>query len=149
MEAGIDGIAPCGIDCVNCEVYAATITPALKARMAAAMSLDQEKVPCRGCRTEKGCRLHFTRCDTLDCVTAKGHDFCHECAEFPCGMLQPAADRADRLPHNLKVFNLCRIKSVGAAAWLAQEARVTREKYYRGTMIVGKGPALEKKPGAN
>ncbi len=144
MRSGIEGIAPCGIDCVNCEVYAANITEALKARMAAAMKLVPEKVPCRGCRAEKGCRLHFSSCDTLDCVTRRGLDFCFECAEFPCAMLHPSADRASTLPHNLKVFNLCRIKAVGPQAWLENEARAAREKYYKGIMVVGSGPTLDR-----
>jgi len=146
METGIEGIAPCGIDCVNCEVYAANITAELKSRLAGAMSLAPDNVPCRGCRTEKGCRLHFTSCDTLDCVTRRGHEFCHECGEFPCALLHPAADRAATLPHNLKVFNLCRIKAVGPRAWLESEAKASRAKYYRGVMVVGSGPTLERKP---
>ncbi len=143
MNKGIAGVAPCGIDCANCEVFADTITSEMVTRMAGALKLDPEKVACRGCRAEKGCRLHYANCPTLDCVTAKGLGYCHECAEFPCSMLQPASDRADKLPHNLKVFNLCRIRLLGAEKWLAQEARVTREKYYKGKMIVGQGPVLK------
>ncbi len=142
MEKMLAGIAPCGIDCVNCEVHVDNITPEMKARMAGALRLDPEKVPCRGCRTEKGCRLHYGSCPTLDCVTARGHTWCHECADFPCAMLHPSADRAETLPHNLKVYNLCRIKAVGPAAWLEQEAGPSRRKYYKGKMIVGQGPVL-------
>ncbi len=142
MERIVAGIAPCGIDCVNCEVFIDTITTEMKTRMASALHLDPEKVPCRGCRIERGCRLHYSSCSTLDCVTAKGHAWCYECAEFPCGMLHPAADRADKLPHNLKVFNLCRIRALGPEKWLAQEAGLSRRKYYQGKMVVGQGPVL-------
>jgi hypothetical protein len=136
-------VAPCGIDCVNCEVQARNITPELKTRLGTALKLDPEKVPCQGCRQEKGCRLQYQNCPTLDCVTAKGHAFCYECGQFPCGMLQPTADRADKLPHNLKVFNLCRIKAIGVEKWLEQEAKLIRQKYYQGKMMVGRGPVLE------
>ncbi len=57
-------------------------------------------------------------------------------------MLHPAADRAETLPHNLKVFNLSRIRLLGARAWLEQEAGQSRRKYYKGKMVVGQGPVL-------
>ena len=75
-------------------------------------------------------------------MTDRGYDFCYECPEFPCGMLNPAADRAGDLPHNIKVFNLCCIKEKGLATWL-QKAPQIKQKYFSGKMALGKGPQLD------
>jgi len=64
-----DLTAPCGIDCFNCQVYAGNITEKTREYMAKQLNLDPEKVSCNGCRAQKGCRLHWDSCDTLDCVT--------------------------------------------------------------------------------
>jgi len=76
-------------------------------------------------------------------VKKKGVEFCFECGDFPCGMLQPASDGAAKYPHNMKVFNLCRIRLVGVEKWAEEEALAIRKKYYTGKFIVGKGPVLE------
>ena len=115
----------------------------MKGRLAAYWKIAPEKLECRGCRAQNGCRLHYGKCDTLDCVKQKKVEFCFECGEFPCTMLQPTANLAEKLPHNLKVFNLCRIKAVGVEAWAENEARLIRQRYFKGKMVVGKGPVLD------
>jgi len=134
--------APCGMDCFNCPVYAGIITEETKAAMAQLLELEPAQVPCNGCRAQQGCRLHWKSCDTLDCVKAKGVDFCFECGDFPCEKLQPAADGAERYPHNMKVFNLCRIQKVGVEKWADEEALKIRMRYYKGKFVVGRGPVL-------
>ncbi len=136
--------SPCGLDCFNCQVYSGNITEETKMFMAKHFHLTPEKVPCNGCREQKGCRLHWESCDTLDCVNAKGVEFCFECAEFPCAKLQPAADGAGKYPHNMKVYNLGRMKLVGVEQWTEREAAVIRQRYFKGTFVPGTGPVLEK-----
>jgi hypothetical protein len=133
--------APCGIDCFNCELFESNCAnnPEIVARLSKAMNLPAEKVGCKGCRVQGGCRLHWNNCDTLDCVTAKGVDFCYECSDFPCRKLQPVADEAIRYPHNIKVYNLSRMKSAGIEKW-AEEAAEIRRLYFKGKFAVGKGP---------
>lgn len=143
MKTKRDLTAPCGIDCFNCPVYAGNITGETKALLAKQLDLEPAKVPCKGCREQQGCRLHWNACDTLDCVKEKGVEFCFECPEFPCGMLQPASDGAGKYPHNMKVFNLCRIKLVGVEKWAEEEAGEIRRKYYKGRFVVGRGPVME------
>ncbi len=46
-----------------------------------------------------------------------------------------------QFPHNIKVYNLCRIKKVGIERWV-QESDEIREKYFEGNFEVGKGPVL-------
>jgi hypothetical protein len=134
--------APCGIDCFNCEVFESNLTEENRARFSAAFKLAPEAVACKGCRASDGCRLHWGKCDTLDCVKDKGIEFCHECTEFPCAMLCPSAESAQRYPHNLKLYNLCRIKLLGLEKW-AKEAAANRERYFKGKFVVGKGPVVE------
>jgi len=140
MSARKELTAPCGIDCFNCQVYAGNITEETKAFMAKQFHLEPEKVPCNGCRKQQGCRLHWNFCDTLDCVKAKGVEFCFECAEFPCAKLQPAADGADKYPHNMKLYNLCRMKLVGVEHWAENEALGIRQLYFKGKFVPGRGP---------
>jgi hypothetical protein len=134
--------APCGLDCFNCPMHELNITEQTAKGYAAATKIPVEKVPCKGCRASSGFRLHYTRCETLDCVKAKGLDFCYECAEFPCVKLCPAADGADRYPHNTKLYNLCRIKLLGLDEW-AREAAGNKIKYFKGKFVPGVGPVIE------
>lgn len=143
MNTARELTAPCGIDCFNCTFFVDNITDQAKMMFAQHFKLDPEKVPCKGCRAEQGCRLHFSDCATLDCVRDKGVDFCFECEGFPCSKLQPAFDGADRYPHNLKLYNLCRMKAIGVEQWAEQEALTIRNKYFKGKFVVGVGPVLE------
>ena len=53
----------------------------------------------------------------------------------------PTKDQAERLPHNMKVYNLCRIKQLGAEKFL-QEAPSNRKLYFEGTITLGAGPSV-------
>lgn len=134
--------APCGLYCGECVAYKAKDDAALR-EMLIARGIDGEKLPCPGCRLSGGsCPAIGCTCETYACIEKRGLDFCYECPVFPCGKLNPAADRADVLPHNMKVFNLCCIKEHGLAKWLEQEADIY-QKYFHGKMILGKGPRVE------
>ncbi len=56
--------------------------------------------------------------------------------------IDPAADMASILPHNIKVFNLCYIKEHGLSKCLEKASEI-RRKYFTGKMIIGKGPQIE------
>ena len=43
-------------------------------------------------------------------------------------------------PHNMKVYNLCRIKAVGIDKWIEESVQI-RKKYFTGKFVVGKGQA--------
>ncbi|MCX7711202.1 MAG: DUF3795 domain-containing protein [Clostridia bacterium] len=134
--------APCGLDCFNCELYEENLDEVKRKKFAEAFSLSEEKVACKGCRAQGGCRLHWGNCDMLDCVKEKNVDFCFQCSEFPCSMYTPCVDGADRYTHNIKIFNLCRIKAVGVEKWAEEEAAEVRKKYFKGKFVPGKGPQL-------
>lgn len=135
-------IAPCGIDCFNCEVYEKNITEETRLKFATVAKIQPEQVSCKGCREQGGCRLHWGKCDTLDCVKSHGVEFCFQCNDFPCKMLCPSAESAPRYPHNLKLYNLCRMKLLGVEKWTS-EAAENRMRNFKGKFIVGKGPVIE------
>ncbi len=134
-------IAPCGIYCGSCPMYKVKDDPSLGEMLK--KRINWNGVPCPSCRASKGKNQFYERtCATFACIAAKGVDFCYECAEFPCAKLNPAADRADVLPHNLKIFNLSFIKQQGTGKFLEKESEI-KALYYRGKMVLGKGPQLE------
>ena len=135
--------APCGLDCFNCELLEANLTDELIEMFRAKMGVPREAIACKGCRQQDGRHFHLPPdgCATLNCVKAKGVDLCCECDDFPCAFLAPTADQAARFPHNMKLYNLCRIQKVGLERWIEEEAGSIRKKYFHGTFAVGKGQA--------
>jgi len=142
MESKEALTAPCGLDCFNCELHENNLTPGLAEIIHTKMGVPKEQIACKGCRQQDGKHYHLSHgCATLDCVKAKGVALCCDCDDFPCTMLAPVADQATRYPHNMKLFNLCRIKKIGLERWIKEEAGQIRKKYFTGKFIVGKGQA--------
>jgi len=134
-------VAPCGTDCGICELHVCQEDAALRERLIA-RGVRPEKLPCPGCREIKGaCPVIGAVCETWACSTTHGVESCHLCTDFPCTRLAPAADRANVLPHNMKVYNLCVVAHRGVGA-LVQESAGLRQRYYQGRMEIGKGPQL-------
>lgn len=134
--------APCGLDCFNCHFYLAHHDSAARQRLemcSRLTGLPLEMMLCQGCRPQKGViELHqvsFHRpapapCRVYACASGKGLDFCHACEDFPCDFLHPYADRAEKVPHNTKGFNLCLIRKMGLEAWAREKAGQVRETYF-------------------
>ena len=134
--------APCGIDCGVCELNMCKDDPKL-IDVLVSMGISREIIPCDGCRSIQGnCPVIQSTCETFKCVIEKNVEFCFECDEFPCVKLQPSADRANILPHNMKVFNLCTMKRVGVENFILQSSEI-KKRYYAGKMDIGKGPQLK------
>lgn len=134
--------APCGIYCGECPPYKAKDNPKLLEHLVTA-GMKRDALPCPGCRAGEGrCPAIAAECETYLCVKQKEVDFCYQCKDFPCEKLNPAADRANVLPHNLKVFNLCSIMQKGLERF-ANEAPEIQRRYYRGVMKIGRGPQVE------
>ncbi len=118
--------APCGIYCKRC--------PGIKF------------YNCKGCREQKGQIHKFPVCKTFNCVIKKGYNFCYECEEFPCEMLQPIVNFEIFAPHNSKVYNSVMIRKIGLVEW----NKICEEQsslYYEGRKVkYGGDPlTLEKK----
>jgi hypothetical protein len=134
-------VSPCGMLCSDCPPYKAKDDPALLQSL-----LDRgykpEFLPCPGCREVKGHCPHFgTLCSTYACAEKHEVEFCGDCPEFPCQFLHPAADRANILPHNMKLFNLLTIRRDGLEAWYEHALEIKR-RYYTGKITIGDGPQL-------
>jgi hypothetical protein len=132
--------APCGLDCFNCDIYEANLTDRLAELIHEKTGVPKEAIPCKGCRQQDGKHYNIPPegCATLDCVKARGVELCSDCADFPCALLAPLAQGAATYPHNMKVYNLSRIRLVGLERWI-EEAATIRRKYYTGPFVVGKG----------
>lgn len=133
--------APCGIYCGDCPAYTCKDDPALMEQLING-GMKREHLPCKGCREMEGNCLHIDgQCANYICTTERQHDFCCDCKDFPCEKLNPAVDRAARLPHNMKMFNLCTIKNHGHAKWLEKLPEI-KTRYYTGKISFGKGPQI-------
>lgn len=135
-------ISPCGINCADCSVYKVKDHPELKAVLLA-HGLKEEQLPCPGCRAMEGACPHLDApCENYACAKEHQVTMCFECDSFPCEKLHPAADRANVLPHNMKVFSQCYIQKHGVQAWLEKLPEI-RLRYFKGIISYGKGPRLE------
>ena len=132
--------APCGLDCFNCTFYLAAENQEARSQLdqwSKEFNIPREFMDCRGCRHHDGkipVQLHLFgedhRCAAYECSKEKGVDFCGACGDFPCDYLHPYADKADQLPHNTKVFNLCLINRMGLEKWAETKAAEVRKTYF-------------------
>ena len=133
--------APCGLDCFNCEIFGENLTDEFAELIHQKFGVSKEEIPCSGCREQDGKHYHLAGgCKTLDCAKDKGVEFCCDCKDFPCALLAPLSDGAATYPHNLKVYNLCRIKAMGIEKWIAESVQI-RKKYFTSKFCVGSGQA--------
>jgi hypothetical protein len=131
--------APCGLDCFNCQIYEENLTDEFSELIHKKFGVSKEEIPCKGCRVQDGKHYHLPDgCVTLNCVKKKCVELCCDCKDFPCALLAPTADGAAVYPHNMKVYNLCRIKANGIEQWIAEAGKI-RKKYFTGKFVVGKG----------
>ena len=131
--------APCGIPCFECVAFKAKSNETIKKQLSERLGLDYDKSDCIGCRNRNGkgflseinnifpdgkCLLMNEKgyCKIYLCVEERQIHNCSECDEFPCENLQPLADRANRIPHNLKVYNLVLIRKLGLETWANEKA---------------------------
>ncbi|MFW5753747.1 MAG: DUF3795 domain-containing protein, partial [Marinilabiliaceae bacterium] len=111
-------------------------------KLAEKTGFEEEKIECTGCRNIKGdCQIlrnygFSGLCKIYQCVENKNVEFCSDCSEFPCDLLQPLAHGADKFPHNLKVFNLCMIQKMGLENWAKNKSKETFERYYNDTLDI-------------
>ncbi len=134
-------VSPCGGYCGDCPAYKVKDDPSLKEMLL--KRVNWNGVPCQGCRPLKGrCQFVEGTCETYACAERRGVNFCFECPDFPCVKFNPAADKADILPHNIKVFALTYIQRHGIEKWKEKTAEV-KKRYFFGKMAIGKGPRVE------
>jgi len=121
-------------------MYLARDNAQIRESLAKKFNVEPSVVTCEGCRNVEGkCRLmpHLgmsSQCSNYECARAKGVQFCGDCPDFPCEKLHPMADKASFLPHNLKVYNLCRIRTLGVEKWAETEAGQSCKTYFEGKL---------------
>jgi len=133
--------APCGLHCGMCPLYKALSDEKLRDTLAQRMNVPPERATCHGCRAVDGhCPVIGEQCATYVCAQEKGMNFCCDCLEFPCSKLLPCTDRAQSLPHNLKVYSLTLRKLKGEETWNQMIGKIY-SLYYGGQIVIGRGPA--------
>ena len=112
--------AVCGLYCEACSLYIANHQdPERLPALAARWGRPVEELRCDGCRAETR-SFYCQTCTLFTCAAQRGHTFCNECADYPCGELDGFRKLA---PHRAEIYeSLQRISEVGVDAWL-QEAR--------------------------
>ena len=137
--------APCGIHCGKCLLNQALLNEKLRENIAQRLNVPPEKATCEGCRAVVGhCPAIGEQCATFVCVQEKGVEFCCDCSEFPCIKLMPCSDRAETIPHNMKVYSLALRKHKGEKAWNEMIDQIY-SLYFRGQMKIGRGPVPREK----
>lgn len=138
-------VAPCGIDCFNCEAFEENVTEEFQTRLSERTKISKEKITCKGCIDGNICLIldfYGKSCKTLECIKEKGVKYCFECDTFPCEYLMPLAGGAERFPHNMKLYNLCMMKRIGVDAW-AETASTIRKTYFGKDMAIGEGGKID------
>ncbi len=132
--------APCGLDCFNYDIYKENLTNEYAELIHNKLGVARDEIACKGCHQQDGKHFHLSPegRETLNCVKAKGVNICCGCDEFPCAFLAPIAVKAAIYPHNMKLYNLCRIKKVGLECWIDEETGHIRKKYFMGKFIAGR-----------
>lgn len=89
MKVNQDLLAPCGLYCGVCGVYIATKDDSekFKERLSAVYNLPPEEISCQGCLSDMRF-LYCQVCPIRTCAEQKGYQGCHECQDFPCGLIE-------------------------------------------------------------
>jgi hypothetical protein len=86
-------MAPCGLYCGACGVYIATRdgNEKFKATMANLYGTTPETTECLGCMQPDPPEKLYGYCQTCkirDSVRTRGYYSCHQCQEWPCGLIE-------------------------------------------------------------
>jgi len=138
-------VAPCGIDCFNCEMFEDNVTEEFQTRLSASTQIPKEEITCKGCIDGNIClflKMQGKTCKTYDCTKEKGVDYCFECDSFPCEFLMPLADGANKFPQNIKLYNLCQMKKDGIDEWIKMAGDI-RNTYFTKKIEIGEGGSKE------
>jgi hypothetical protein len=127
MATNPDYVAPCGLYCGVCAVLLADkgnneklkqgLAGLYKGKLPNSEGLAAADIHCDGCLSKKPF-FHCRQCGIRDCTQEKGYAGCHECADFPCRLIQEFPMAVGRkvifraIPH---------WKEVGTEKWIQDE----------------------------
>jgi len=97
-------IAYCGLDCLECDAYKATMSGdqnqveevAEKWRKMFNPEIQAEHILCNGCKSEKRKSYYCDKlCEIRSCAAGRGYDNCAECDDYICSKLQFIVEHAE------------------------------------------------------
>ncbi|MGD8978791.1 MAG: DUF3795 domain-containing protein [candidate division WOR-3 bacterium] len=112
-------LTPCGLDCYGCPIRLRT-----KEELSywAERKVDPEKIRCAGCRSPRDEHHWSPECNILECcVYERKHEFCAQCRDFPCQILEVWASEYEH--HSQAISRLKEMKKTGVEAWLQERLR--------------------------
>ena len=116
-----DLISPCGLYCGVCAIYCATADgdEPLKEKLAIAYGDTTDKINCRGCRSDL-VYWYCAVCAIKSCTKEKGYLGCHQCAEFPCDIINnfPAPEGKKHIMRAIPLW-----KEIGTEAFIEAEEK--------------------------
>lgn len=107
-------ISCCGLDCITCDAYKATLLDdnELRASTAAAWrvqfsaDITEEMINCTGCRQEGAKFTHCFQCEIRKCVAAKGFQTCSKCDQLKsCALVENIHKHIPEALENLRSLN--------------------------------------------
>ncbi len=120
-------LAPCGLYCGVCAIWYADrddnrklkerLVDVYQGKLPDSDRLSANDIRCRGCLSDTRF-LYCAQCDIRDCTQARGYQGCHQCAEFPCTLI-------DTFPMEVGKRVILRAvphwRNVGAEQWVRDE----------------------------
>ena len=115
MGNSISKIAFCGLDCMKCPAYMATLSgyKYSKEKIAQEWSkvfdadIDPDDINCMGCKSKSGtCFSYCYECSIRLCALARNIDTCSDCSEYPCVDLKEFFELVYDAKQNLENFRL-------------------------------------------
>jgi hypothetical protein len=119
-------LAFCGLNCAKCDIFEAGHGNEKKKvellawfKQERGKILKPEQITCEGCRGSLS--AHWNEdCKMMLCAKKKGIQYCFECIDFLCNLLNAfASDGASH--HKRTVENLKKMRKVGIDAWIVEQ----------------------------
>ncbi len=129
MKINPDYVAPCGLYCGVCAIQIAhtegnqkfkeALVQVYKGNLPDSEAMTAADIRCRGCLSDELFR-HCTQCTIRSCTRERGYAGCHECADFPCRLIDEFP-----IPVGKKVIlrAVPHWRKVGTERWIADEEK--------------------------
>ncbi len=129
-------MAPCGLYCGTCAVYIATRdnNEKFKAVMANLYGSRPEETECLGCMQPDPPKKLYAicqLCEIRDCIKSKGYYSCHQCDQWPCGLIEkfPISTGARVMKRTIPIWRE-KVAKLGDEAGSEAWARSECERYH-------------------
>lgn len=121
-------ISICGLNCAQCDMYQASHgNEKLRDEIVEWFRKERdgtvkpEQIKCEGCRGPL--KSHWSSdCKMMLCAKNRGLEFCFQCNDFPCQMLNEFSSGGIS-HHKRTVENLKKMKEIGIGLWIAEQKK--------------------------